>query len=380
MNKLKTLSFLLILLLIPISVSAQKKTPVDLPMKMRGLMPAVEVMVNGKGPFLFAIDTGAAGLARVDSSLMTQLGLKASGQARASDGSGQNARTLETVKLDSIKVGDIEFRNMEVITRNYNTSPNLPKIDGILAFNLFSELLLTLDFPAKRVRVESGELPRANGENIINFENPNGVATVELLVGNQKVKAHVDSGNLVGGFILPTAVVEKSNLASQPAVVGRARTVSNDVEIKEVRLKDSIHLGGFEFTEPTVSFPALLNANIGAKMMQNFILTFDQKNKRVKLEKSKVAAETKPALPIENARDYNGVYGERTIFDENGSLYIQRKGGMKLKLVAISKDEFTLEQVPDARIKFVRDSNGKVSEIQVLNPAGTVEKAKKEQP
>ena len=51
MNKLKTLSFLLILLLIPISVSAQKKTSVDLPMKMRGLMPAVEVMVNGKGPF-----------------------------------------------------------------------------------------------------------------------------------------------------------------------------------------------------------------------------------------------------------------------------------------------------------------------------------------
>lgn len=379
MNKLKMLSFLLIFLSIQISASAQKKASVDLPMKMRGLMPAVEVMVNGKGPFLFAIDTGAQGLARIDSSLVKQLGLKVSGQAQASDGSGQNSRTLDTVKLDSIKVGDVEFREVEVITRDYNTSPNLPKIDGILGFDLFAEYLLTLDFPAKRVRVESGELPKANEANIINFENPNGIAIVELLVGNQKVKAHIDSGNLVGGFILPTTVVEKSNLASQPVVVGRARTVSNEVEIKQVRLKDTIRLGSFEFTEPTVSFPALSNANIGALMMQNFVLTFDQKNKRVKLEKAKVA-ETKPSVQIENQKDYVGVYGERTISDESGNLYIQRKGGMKFRLVAVAKDEFTLEQAPNARVKFVRDTRGKVSEIEVLNPAGAIEKAKREQP
>lgn len=378
MKKLKTLSFLLIVLLASINISAQKKASVDLPMKSRGLMPAVEVMVNGKGPFIFAIDTGAGGRARVDSSLMKELGLKVSGQAQGGDGSGQNTRTLDVVKLDSLKVGDIEFKEVEAITRDYNTSPNLPKIDGILGFNLFAEYLLTLDFPAKRVRIESGELPKANAENIINFENPNGIAVVELLVGSQKVKADIDSGNLVSGFMLPTAVVEKSNLASQPIVVGRARTVSNDVEIKQVRLKDSIRLGSFEFAEPTVSFPALSVGNIGASSMQNFVLTFDQKNKRVKLEKAKSVTETtKPLARIENVKDYVGIYGERTISDEAGSLFIQRPGGMKLKMIALSKDEFTLEQSPTARIKFARDAGGKVSEIEVLTPAGVWEKIKK---
>ncbi len=380
MNKLKILSFLLIVLLASINISAQKKVSVDLPMKSRGLMPAVEVMVNGKGPFLFAIDTGAGGLARVDSSLMKQLGLKTVGQAQAGDGSGQNTRTLDVVRLDSLKVGDIEFKDVEGITRDYNTSPNLPKIDGILGFNLFAEYLLTLDFPAKRVRIESGELPKANAENIVNFENPNGIAVVEISVGSQKVKADIDSGNLVSGFILPTAIVEKSSLASQPVVVGRARTVSNDVEIKQVRLKDSIRLASFEFKEPTVSYPALSVANFGAASMQNFALTFDQKNKRVRLEKAKAAAETKETKPlaqIENVKDYVGIYGERTISDEAGSLFVQRPGGMKLKLISLSKDEFTLEQVPTARIKFARDASGKISDIEILTPAGTWEKIKK---
>lgn len=122
---------------------------VDVPMLFRGPMPAVEVMVNGQGPFLFEIDTGGAGMARVDSSL-----------------------------------------------------------------------------------------------------------------------------------------VERLKLAAPPVVVGKARTVSSEVEIKEARLKESIRLGRFEYAEPTVVFPALSeDANIGSKVLREFALTFDQKNGRVALKR-----------------------------------------------------------------------------------------------
>ena len=146
-----------------------------------------------------------------------------------------------------------------------NTSPNVPKIDGILGFNLFNEYLLTLDFPSKRVRLERGELPKADGADVLSFESRRGIPVVELNVGGQNVKAHIDSGNAVGGFVLPTALVEKLTFASAPVVVGRARTVGSDVEIKEVRLKESIRLGRFEYAGPTVVFPAVSeDANIGA--------------------------------------------------------------------------------------------------------------------
>jgi len=92
---------------------------------------------------------------------------------------------------------------------------------------------------------------------------------------------------MVGGFILPAALVDKLTLASQPITVGRARTVSNEVEIKQARLSDKIKLGTFEFNQPTITFPAIADeVNIGLKTLREFSLTFDQKNKRLKLDRT----------------------------------------------------------------------------------------------
>ena len=84
---------------------------VDLPMQFRGLEPAVDVMVNGQGPFLFAIDTGATDDARVDSSLIARLNLRISGTDRVGDGSSAKKRTVGTVLLDSLSIGGLEFQH-----------------------------------------------------------------------------------------------------------------------------------------------------------------------------------------------------------------------------------------------------------------------------
>jgi hypothetical protein len=43
------------------SADAAPKLPLEIPMQTDGGMPTIEVMVNGQGPFLFGIDTGAQG-------------------------------------------------------------------------------------------------------------------------------------------------------------------------------------------------------------------------------------------------------------------------------------------------------------------------------
>src|SRR5258708_2430759 len=96
----------------------------DLLMLFRGREPAVEVMVNGEGAFIFAIDTGATDEARVDSSLVERLGLHISGTSTHNDGSNKKVR-LGTVRLDSLSIGGLEFRNVKADTRDYNHS-NLP--------------------------------------------------------------------------------------------------------------------------------------------------------------------------------------------------------------------------------------------------------------
>ncbi|HET9952194.1 MAG TPA: serine hydrolase, partial [Candidatus Eisenbacteria bacterium] len=58
---------------------------VEVPMSMATHLPAVEVMVNGKGPYRFAIDTGGSGAARVDSAFAAALGLPVVGEVWGGD-------------------------------------------------------------------------------------------------------------------------------------------------------------------------------------------------------------------------------------------------------------------------------------------------------
>jgi hypothetical protein len=118
--------------------------------------------------------------------------------------------------------------------------------------------------------------------------------------------------------------------------------------------------------------------NIGLSVLREFSLTFDQKNKRVKFERPAPAATAAASSPETN--EFTGSYGERTISLSDSTLYLQRRDGPKIKLVAAGKDEFTIERIPSARIKFVRDAQGKVIELQVLNQSGQWESSKKTQP
>ena len=90
------------------------------------------------------------------------------------------------------------------------------------------------------------------------------------------------------------------------------------------------------------------------------------------------AAQT--AAVAQDLREYAGKYGERTVSVESGMLFLQRQGGGRLRLTPVAKDEFEVEILSGARIKFVRGEGAKVVEIQVLNRAGVWEKIAKDTP
>ncbi len=337
--------FLCFLIIVP---GFSQTKSVEVPMKFRDGMPAVEVMVNGQGPFLFAIDTGGQGQARADVTLVEKLGLKKVGEARAGDSSG-NVVTLDVVGIDSIKIGELEFKNLEAASRNYN-GRSATKIDGILGFNLFKDHLLTLDYPNKKVRIEEGNLSEANGKDVLNFENPRGIPIIEANIGNQAVKAQIDSGNSNGGFILPTALVEKLQFASEPRVVGTAQTVSSTFEIKEVKLKDAIRFGAFVFAEPSVTYPSPSIPNIGARILRDFALTFDQKNKRLKLTRSNSTGEIvmgdlgnrlDTLFSEDEKKGFHGV----VLFEQNGQTVLSKGYGFANESTKLKFSPSTLVQI-----------------------------------
>jgi hypothetical protein len=286
MRKLKIFSSSILLLLIcAASGNAQNSVVAVAPMTFHGLMPVIEVKLNGQGPFAFAIDTGAGMQADIDTSVAAQLKLQPSGRVLNGDPSGENDREVETATIASVTFGGVEFRNVMAVVRPQRITRDYPDVDGMLGFALFTDYLLTLDYPAMQVRLSRGSLPEVNDGDILKFEIENRIPVIELAIGKIRVRAHVDSGNFVAGFILPEEIVAQLQLLSSPVVVGRARSVSNQIELKQVQLKDTIRLGRFEFPQPAITFPALSDTNVGFKVLRDFALTFDQRNRRLKLDR-----------------------------------------------------------------------------------------------
>lgn len=260
---------------------------VDVPMTRAGHLPAVEVMVNGQGPFLFGIDTGGAGAARIDSALAAKLGLARAGEVMAGDPSGKNMVPMALVHVESIELGGARFEGLNASVRNYNEPGRGGRdkpIDGILGFGLFGQGLFTLDYPHARVKLVPGELP-AGGPGVIAYGSERGIPHVPLRVAGRTIDADVDAGAM-GGFSLPASLADSLPLAAPPKVVGRARTVTNTFEIKGAELRGEVALGDQTFTNPSVTFqPLFPMANVGARVLQDFVVTFDETHQRMRLAK-----------------------------------------------------------------------------------------------
>jgi hypothetical protein len=62
------------------------------------------------------------------------------------------------------------------------------------------------------------------------------------------------------------------------------------MEIKQVRIKEMVRLGRHEFPDATITFPALSDiGNVGAKILSQFAVPFDQQHQRVRLTRVEAA-------------------------------------------------------------------------------------------
>jgi len=101
-----------------------------------------------------------------------------------------------------------------------------------------------------------------------------------------------------------------------------------------------------------------------------------------------VEREASPA--VEDADGYVGLYGNRRITLEGGTLYLQRvdvqsegeqagrrsrRVAPKLELRSLGEDQFELPRVPGAKVRFERDEAGRVVKIAVQQRDGSWEEA-----
>ena len=253
--------------------------PVTVPLGQLEHLSTVELMVNGKGPFRFVLDSGAGGMMRVSPELAAKLGLEKSGEVRAGDPSGKNVETRPLVRIGSVQIGEARFGGIDASIGG-GAGPVQP--DGIIGLALFGGMTVTIDHPKQQLRLGMGGLP-ANGEHVVAFTRDHGIPTIEVTAGEAKFQAHVDTGSPA---FLSVPAGTKLAFNGEPRVVGRGRTANNEFEIRAAELAGDARIAGWTASHPMVDIADLFPiANVGSRFLKQYAVTFDLENGRMELKR-----------------------------------------------------------------------------------------------
>jgi len=245
------------------------------PLELRHDKPFVQVMINGKGPFRFMLDTGTGAEAVIAPELAAQLELPVAGQVRLSDPSGQGGQTVPIFLIQSLRVAGVEFKGVAALRHAMSDADGY--CQGLLGFLLFREYLLTVDYPRKRMTLHTGDLHADGEQTVLPFRMPYGVPIVPMRIGSNRVEAQIDSGG--SGFSVPESLVSRLKFSTVPVVFGSGQSVSTNFQIRGGKLGMDMLLGVYTFRHPFVEInSAFPLSNFGSCPLQPFALTFDQKN------------------------------------------------------------------------------------------------------
>ncbi len=123
--------------------------------------PFIKIMVNGKGPLRFVIDTGAS-LSVISDKAAGRLGIKPvsrGGNARAVGGSGSFPITYGL--LDSITMGEAKIEAVPVYIRTVHIAPDTPeneRADGYIGLSVLANYAMTLDYQTRQMTLDRSPL------------------------------------------------------------------------------------------------------------------------------------------------------------------------------------------------------------------------------
>jgi len=260
------------------------------PLDLRMGQPIVDVMLNGQGPYRMFLDTGA-GTTVLDSTLAAELGLKSRGKTRIGDPADPQAIEADQVMLDTLRLGNASFTGVPAVTWDraaLRPGPDHPV--GVVGLPVFYELLESIDFPAATLRLTRGDLPKADGRDVVAYEMLGGVPLVPIDVAGQSMQAHLDTGS-PGLLSIPEKDSARVHFAGPLHVVARGRTVNSEVTFRGAPLDGSFRVGGATFDRPLVVLnDRLPTANVGSRALRDCVLTLDAAHRRMRIQRTRESA------------------------------------------------------------------------------------------
>ena len=280
----------------------QQKPPVEVPFEFVHNQIVVQVKIAGRGPFNMLVDTNTDPSA-IDEKTARELGLSIGSSGAPASGSGTEVNTTYPTMLPTVELGGIAAKQIPAATIDMSKiAARIERpIAGVLGFSFLKDRIIQIDYGNLKLRFfAESPYPRIqmapNTVNTIamNFRREEGDVIIDsVFVNNEKMRATLDTGSS-GSFSLTPEAVALLGL-DDDAAEGKTETAvgyNGQYERKNGVLK-SVRIGRYSAEGVQASFfppktghdnrPWQLN--IGNAFFQDFVMTFDFKNKVVVFER-----------------------------------------------------------------------------------------------
>ncbi len=257
----------------------------------------VNVMLDGRGPYTFVLDSGGDYIVTPD--IAAALHAKIAGGVRLS-GVGNATEGAAFTRVDTIAVGGAQIRNQYLLVLPIATGFGVAegmRIDGMLGYQFLSRFLATIDYADAKLTLA---MPPAAAQTAdaapIPFFFNGTIPNIPIVVNGVTTTAEVDTGNRAGLELLSPFLVSHSAIAAlaktAPAVTGFG--VGGPSYARLGRMP-SLQIGPYALSNVVTSFSvqtlgALADpftaANIGGAVWRRFDVTFDYQHQRLLLAKS----------------------------------------------------------------------------------------------
>jgi predicted aspartyl protease len=256
--------------------------PVSVPMESSTGLPVVSARINDHGPYKFIIDTGA-GSSVFSESLAQELGFPCLAHAAMGRPGSTKPVAATVTRVAKIEIGSLTIEGVTAVFADLSAVlKKAPDVQGVLSAATVPGLLVTYDFPAKKIEFKRGELPSEDGQTI--FAWPAGkLPSLRADVAGQSVQMDVDTG-AISGFVVDTAVANKVKWLKAPSAGAKMHTVDTETKTFTGRINGTIRVGKFSFENPRLDYHDGFN-NLGSAALKDFIVTLDPKNRRLELKR-----------------------------------------------------------------------------------------------
>ena len=280
---------------------------IQIPLQFVGGRPAVKVRLNGKGPYLFTLDSGCNTIT-VSRTVIQQAALPVFGDSSAfTNAAGQSVPTrshrLNLMELGGARLQGVAVSHLVSLDDDSDT-------DGILGLSYFADYRVRLDFPGQMLTIRKQRLGRSGAGADLPMKMKHGLPYVPLQIGNQDLLFLVDTGGFVE-LMIPTSAAtnlpccpERYDSFFKPA--GRGGYYFQE---GRTRLLENVQIGSHTIVRPYVSWPTAgpgWGFILGNKILRHFAVEFDFPAGRVRFlreETDPIYSRNRRQVPVRLRKD-----------------------------------------------------------------------------